>query len=362
MTKFKKILSTVIIFIAVMLLICFLFSLWNVFSHEMPPTEIFQKTGLYFLYTIGYGSLEENETVQNILAMVGIVSLALMTTYLTINLFWRLDDVKLKKDILYKNDYLLMQFQNNGRTICDMKVTFTLYDEKTTENLEEPKEYYMPVLVKKSIWNITLNLNETFWYKAIYNLLTSSKKLYCVFSFVDTKTGQSSIKVEEITKENLKNSRENLEYSDFIKPVVLSCKTLSPVANNGEIQMIQKNTSVQVHYAFQKNDSQSSFVMLFYNIHDQYLNLEKYNRETTCLEMKFSSPEHIKLTIEIKLSNDNKIVKEVNLTPEIKRLSIPLKEITSSLEEVREICYTIFKKGNPLKGNLEVFDCKITTK
>ena len=153
MTKLKKILSTVIIFIALMLLICFLFSLWNVFAHEMPPTEIFQKTGLYFLYTIGYGSLEENETVQNILAMVGIVSLALMTTYLTINLFWRLDDVKLKKDILYKNDYLLMQFQNNGRTICDMKVTFTLYDEKTTENLEEPKEYYMPVLVKKSIWN-----------------------------------------------------------------------------------------------------------------------------------------------------------------------------------------------------------------
>ena len=100
MLKLKKILKTIIVFIISMIIICFLFSLYKVINNEILPTELISETGLYFLYTIGYGALEGDAVIQNILAMIGIVALALMTTFLTINLFWRLDDVKLNTEYI----------------------------------------------------------------------------------------------------------------------------------------------------------------------------------------------------------------------------------------------------------------------
>ena len=362
MLKLKKIICTVIIFLLVMLFICLGISLYKVVRGEIILGDVWSKTGFYFLYTIGYGSLDGDEVLEQVLAMLGIISLALLTTYLTINLFWRLDDVRLGKNIIYHGDTLSLQFQNLGRTICDMKATFVLYDENSSVNTLDPKEYYMPVLVKKSFWNLTFDLSETFWYRAVYELLANSKKLYCVFSFVDTKTGQSSIKVEEITKENLKTEQGVLDYQTFVHPVVLSCQNLLPVANNGEIKVINQDSSMTFDFVFRKKDAITSFVMLYYNFHEKPLNLEKYHRETTFLEMTFACEQEVHLTIEIKLSQDIKIVKEVELKEEKRTIAIPLQEIKSSLEEVREICYTIFKKNNPLKGSIEIYDFKIITK
>lgn len=363
MSKLKKIMRTVIIFLLSMFVICFLFSLYKVWTNEIVPTQILNETGLYFLYTIGYGALEGDSVIQNILAMVGIISLALMTTFLTINLFWRLDDVKLRKDLFYEKGHLYMQFQNKGRAICDMKVTFVLYDEKTTANIEEPKEYYMPVLVKHSIWNLTFDLNETFWYKTVYDLLTlEDKKLYCVFSFVDTVTGQSSIKVEEITKENLRADQGLLEYQEFIKPMILPHQELIAIENNGNLQLEIQPQETIMDYSFSKKADDNAFVMAYYSFHDAYLNLEKFNRETTYLETKMKSDDAICLKIEIKLSNNNQFTKIIPVHQEEKNVRIDWKELPEHLDEVKEICYTIFKKENQLTGTLEIGDLKIITK
>ena len=295
--------------------------------------------------------------------MIGIVALALMTTYLTINLFWRLDDVKLNKEILYDKNFLKLQFKNQGRAICDMKATFALYDEFTSENLEEPKEYYMPILLKKSIWNLRLDLNETFWYKTVYDLLScSDKKLYCIFSFVDTQTGQNSIKVEEITKENLKMTNKLLELQDFIEPTILSCRKLLPIENAGKLELENQENDISMKYSFPNKATDDSFVMAYYNLHEPNLNLEKYNRETTYLELKLKSENDIRLNFELKLSNGNVITKYIEINSEAKTIHIELKNIEGNLEQVKEICYTIFKKDNKLEGKLEIGDLRIITR
>lgn len=360
MTKLKKMVKTVIIFLIVMITICFVFSLYKVFINEIQPTEIFNETGLYFLYAIGYGALEGDSAIQSILAMVGIVSLALMTTFLTIDY---LDDVKLNKEIIYKNNFLKMQFINKGKAICDIKVAFALYDKYTSENIVDPKEYYMPILPKNSTWNLLLDLNETFGYKAVYYLLsTNDKKLYCTFSFVDTQTGQNSIKVEEITKNNIKVANRLLEFKEFIQPTILPCKNLMPIENNGHIQIENKDDTVSINYSFNGKANYDSFVMAYYNFHEFPLNLEKYNKETTYLEFMIKSKDDIKLKFDLILLNYSITAKNIEINSEAKTIRINLKDILDNIEQVKEIRYTIFGKNNASEGRLEIGDLRIITK
>ncbi len=274
-----------------------------------------------------------------------------MTTFLTINLFWRLDDVKFNKEIFIDSNDIKMSFKNKGKAICDMKATFVLYDNNYSMNILEPQEYYMPIMLKNSLWNLTLSLNETFWYKAIYSLLTSSDKLlYCIFSFVDTKSGQESIKVEQITKDNL-----NISYDEFIKPVILKSCDLLKIENGGKLSIDES-----IFYSFKKKDSDDAFVMMYYNFHNNYLNLEKYNKDTTYIELDINTSDNILLNFEIKLKNGNNLSKELLLNN--KKIKINLSDYTDSLESITEICYTIFKKNNNLNGTLKINDLKIITK
>ena len=361
MIKVKEIGRIILIFILIMIAICFCFSLYKLVSGDIIFSQLPSETALYFLYTIGYGALEGDSVIQNILAMIGIVSLALMTTFLTINLFWRLDDVKLNKNITYNKDYLIMKFENKGKTICDMKVAFSLYDELKYENIGEAKEYYMPMLVKDSVWKLRLDLNETFWYKTVYNLLTSnSKKLYCIFSFVDTKTGQNSIKVEEITKENIRLSDKVLDYKEFTKPIIFSYKKLLPVENTGNLQVKEVENGIQMDYSFDEKANENSFVMLYYNLHEPNLNLEKYDKQKTYLEFDVSSENRVNLKFEIKTNSDI-LTESIVINNEAKTVRINLQNFDKNLENVREICYTIFYRDDNKNGTLNISNLKIIT-
>ena len=106
-TKFKKIIITIVVFCILIFLLCFVISFIDLLNAKIVFSDIFKQTFNYFLYTIGYGSLESETFLQNFLAMIGIVSLALMSTYLTINLFWRLDDVFLDENINYKDNRII---------------------------------------------------------------------------------------------------------------------------------------------------------------------------------------------------------------------------------------------------------------
>jgi len=354
MWKVKKIIETIAVFIITMLFICFGISLIEVLKGNILVQEMIPKTGLYFLYTIGYGALEGDAILQNILAMIGIVALALMSTFLTINLFWRMDDVKMDKKILLKDDNLNFKFLNEGKALCDLKATFMLYDKNINKNIMDAKEYYMPILLKKSVWNLDLSLDETFWYKTVQLLLsTTNYELYCMYSFVDTKSGQSSIKFVKFTKDNLFIEDKLLTLEEFYKPVIVSKNNLKPIANEGNIS---KNKD-EVVFEFNKN--KDAFVMLFYDFHEKNLNLEKYDKEKTYLEFEVESG-NLNLTWELKLTN-GEVYRQKFLINGKTKCQVFLKNIPGNLENVREVCFTIFKNNNKTKGNFKISDLKIKT-
>ena len=257
---------------------------------------------------------------------------------------------------LYNKDSLRISFLNKGRAICDMKATFLLYDREKCENILEPKEYYMPMLVSDSYWHLKLDLNETFWYKAVYGLVTNSNKnLYCIYSFVDTNSGQSSIRVTEITKDYF----DNLNYVEFTKDYVLSNKDLLPIENGGKLNLERINNYTKLTYSFKRKDSDNSFVMLYYNFYEKFLNLEKYDKSNTYLLLDIKGID-VTIKFEIKLNNNVNITRVINVDNEL--VKIYLEDITELLENVKEICYTIFKSDNKLNGEVEIGDLKIITK
>lgn len=360
MQKIRKIIETILVFIVIMLLICLCISLYNFFTGKIAFSEIIIKTGLYFLYTIGYGALEGDAILQNILAIIGIVALALMSTFLTINLFWRLDDVILVPNILYDHDKLVFTINNKGRTICNIQISYMLYDATTLDNLDKTKEYYVPMLVKKTNFKLNTDLNETFWYKSLYGLLTDDKKkLYCILSFTDTKNGQNSIKVQEFTKSNL----SNITYEELVKPLLFSHHDLNPIENGGQVTLKQMSRQTELTYNFNNIAvAQEPFVMTYYNFNHALLNLEKYNHDTTYLEVKVSAKKELNLTWEVKTIDNNKYSKTFNINSKKQSIKIYFKDINFNLEKVNEICFTVFYKDNKEENSLTISDLKIITK
>ncbi len=364
MVKLKEIIKTVVTFLVVMILICFGVSLCKLLNNEIQPNELINKMVLYFLYSIGYGALEGDVVIQNWLAMAGIISLALMTTRLTVKLFWRLDDVILEKEITYNDRILTFKFMNNGDTICDVKAIFLLYDNFTKENIAKSKDYYMPMVLKKSNWSLKADLNDTFWYRAIYALLSSEKQeLYCLFSFVDTQNGQESIRVEKINKNNIKNNNELLEYENIVKPTIIDCSTLMACENDGGriSSMNLEDELMNINYSFKSKNS--GFIMAYYNFHGSTLNLEKYDSNTTSLEFTAMSEKRLILTVQIK-TKDIIWSKDFEVTEIPNNFKFDLQDKTddNNLENVREICFTVFPQNNKLKNNFKLGSLQIITK
>ena len=364
MLKLKKILETIIVFILIMLLICLSISICNVLNGNIEANQILNKTGLYFLYTIGYGALEGDAMLQNILAIIGIVALALMSTFLTINLFWRLDDVVLEKNnIIFSNNFLNFNFKNKGRTICYMKINFVLYDKVNLKSSDLSREYFIPMLMKKSNRTIKADINDTFWYKVIYDLLTNpNKRLYCMFSFVDTKNGQNSIKVEEITSKDIKTSLGSLRYEEFITPNIISSKKLFSAENGGTINLQYKDNYTEINYKFNNTKDSGKFVMSYYNFHNDPLNLEKYNKETTYIEFYAVSDKALELSLEIKMPNGVIHTEYKKITEKEETVQIPISNIRGNLENINEICFTIFEKDNEKSNSFKIGDLSIVTK
>lgn len=362
MTKLRKILETIAIFIIIMLVISFIFSLISFIKQDITLSQVRQKTGLYFLYTIGYGALDEDVSVQNILAMIGLIALALMSTYLTINLFWRIDDVKLSNKIILKDNMLNFEFTNSGRSICDVKASFVIYDPTYGENIGDPKEYTMPIIISKSKWNLKVSLNETFWYKSIYNLLSNKNgKLFCTYSFVDTKNGQSSIRVQEIVKENIIKNGKALQFSEFTEPVIISSKNLLPCEYGSKVRLSKEEGFINMHYEINKNADDKNFAMAYYDYKSNNLNLGKFDKEKTYLEFSVSSAKKLKLNFEIKFSGGSQVTKIYELDENMQTVNIPLSEVKAdlNLENIIEICYTVFKEYNYLTNDLKISDFKI---
>jgi len=344
MHKIGKILTTVIWFIIIMLLLCFSISIVNVLLGNYTYIELFSKTGLYFLYLIGYGSLEGDAVLQNILAVIGIVSLALLSTYLTINLFWRLDDVKLDKNITFNNNKLYFNFTNKGKVICDFKVSFLLYDKLNKKSINS-EEYSTPMILNKSMFTLDIDINDYFWYQSIYDILSNNKELYCLYSFVDTTNGQSSIKMDKINKECL----SNIDISYFKDDI--NFNNIKICSNNGDIKYEDNN------YIYKLNNK-DSFVMSYIDFKQDILNIKKFKNMNKIFSFNISSSDDINMIIEFKNSIDKVYEKKI-VVKDNTNIEIPLEDIINNTDTLSEICFTIFGNNNKNKGTYILKDIKI---
>ena len=351
-TKLKKIIITIIVFCLSIFILCLGISLVDFLNSKIVLSGILSQAFNYFLYTIGYGPLEDETFLQNFLAMIGIVSLALMSTYLTINLFWRLDDVILDEDINYKDNELMFTIINKGRDICNVNIKFFLYNAKAKQNQNITREYDAPIIMKKSSWSFEVSLDDTFWYQTVKNILKNNEyQVYASMSFVDMKTGQESIKLIPITAGNI----IGLTLAKLNNPVIFNTKDINLIANNNKLELNNKVLTYQIN-------SNDTFLMAYYSFDN--LNLNKYD-DKSYLEWNLKSIKEAIIVIEIK-SGVNKLLvyqSKYTLNENFTKIKISLNKLKGNREEIKEICLTIFTNDNKyLENSIVMSDLKLIVK
>lgn len=352
-TKFKKIIITIVVFCILIFLLCLVISFIDLLNAKIVFSDIFKQTFNYFLYTIGYGSLESETFLQNFLAMIGIVSLALMSTYLTINLFWRLDDVFLDENINYKDNKLVFTIINKGRDICNVNIKFFLYDTVTKQNKNSTREYDAPIILRKSSCSFLASLDDTFWYQTVKNIFKHSEyQVYASLSFVDMKTGQESIKLIPITADNI----VGLTLDKLNNPIIFNTKDMKLIANDNKLELNNKVLSYEII------NKTSEFLMAYYSFDN--LNLNKYD-DRSYFEWDLTSLKEAKVVIEIKYSLNKLMAYQCDyvIDNNFTKIKIPLSKLDGNREEITEICLTIFTKDNKCHTNsISLKDLKLIIK
>ncbi len=351
-TKLKKIIITIIVFCLSIFILCLGISLVDFLNSKIVLSGILSQAFNYFLYTIGYGPLEDETFLQNFLAMIGIVSLALMSTYLTINLFWRLDDVILDEDINYKDNELMFTIINKGRDICNVNIKFFLYNAKAKQNQNITREYDAPIIMKKSSWSFEVSLDDTFWYQTVKNILKNNEyQVYASMSFVDMKTGQESIKLIPITAGNI----IGLTLAKLNNPVIFNTKDINLIANNNKLELNNKVLTYQIN-------SNDTFLMAYYSFDN--LNLNKYD-DKSYLEWNLKSIKEAIIVIEIKYGVNKLLAyqSKYTLNENFTKIKISLNKLKGNREEIKEICLTIFTNDNKyLENSIVMSDLKLIVK
>lgn len=160
--KFKRVIKTILVFIPVMILICLLFGLVFYLMDPIRFDYSENQIGNYLLYLLGYGSLAKHEiVVQNLLAVIGIISLSIFTANLTVNLFWKNGNIRISTELLTwkekqnqltasllignsgENIYGPLYSQNYYRIVKEKNRTY--YEVYSLPRTETPPEDYTQV-------------------------------------------------------------------------------------------------------------------------------------------------------------------------------------------------------------------------
>lgn len=406
--KIKKIIRTIIIFIVAMILICVLFSvLLSVITGNFE--EIFNRTLSYLLYIIGYGSLiHENLILQDLFGVFGIVTISILSAYLTVNLFWRVDDVFISSHIaIWKNAnekyYASVLAGNKGKNLCKLELSFVAYDGNKNYMGELGKTFEYPLLIKNGIWKIDMPINNGFLYDVLRTIRKGRKDcmIYATFEYVDSETGQSSIKVQEYNSDHIfvsnikdgfyhssdcekklrwrqfkhieKNVEKDLYFNEWILRNIISfdlnhAKTI----NKDNIQLTinendaNKSFSLQADVDFCISNNPPDFVMALLEFTNPYQDWSSYYSKGSCFQFEISGDEGIPdIQLEIKDKSGAKLIDEkIIVTDAITKHSFRLNNNKNfnpeCFSEIKEICFTVFNKPNVnIKGNFKIYNCEI---
>lgn len=176
-------------------------------SEDFTLSAILDQVASSFLYIIGYDSLyNDNWIIKCALAIVGILTLSLLSAYLTVLFLYR-TDVKICPKIFVWQDiegyyYCSILVKNFGKAVCNLHMSISLYNCNETTLHDENKmsndicERYRPILLKKGLWceNFIISpVESVFFFKTFQHFVKGENyKLYVLWSIVDETTGQET--------------------------------------------------------------------------------------------------------------------------------------------------------------------------
>lgn len=404
--KIRKILRTIIIFIAAMVLICFLLSI--ILSAVTGNSEGILKTTLnYLLYIIGYGSLmHDSLIVQDLFGVFGIVTISILSAYTTVNLFWRVDDVLVSNNMIIWKDpkgkyYASVLIGNKGKNICKLELSITAYDERKNPIGDLGKTFTYPLLIKNGIWKINLPIEGGFLFDVLRTMRKERRdcRLYATFEYVDSETGQSSIIVKEYSPETIfvssvregfysldadrklrwkqfknidKLLKEDNIFNDWICRNIVSFDLSKAKPINKEhiklgcAEMDGMMCVLQADVDFGSTNNQPDFVMALLDFNSPYQDWSSYISRESDFQIEISGDCGIpEIQLEIKDKSGEKLVDEkITVTQNVAMHSFKLNNSTEinpeCFSEIKEICFTAFNiTGDTGKGRFNIHSCQI---
>ena len=361
----------------------------------------------FSLYILGYGSSPNVDIgMQLLLGIVGIIMIALLSAFLTVNLFRRAKDVLISNNVVVwmnKNGeyFASILFGNQGKPICNVSIAAQLFDNNgETVNIEN-NSFTKPIIIRNHIWRVDFSIKMgSFMYEYFQDQYRGDglMKLYVLASFVDTETGQASIVCKEykfdktvvvnrdkgfIYPENklgdkghigidnrkslvwqqFKNIETDINSQDKFRNFIctntakIDMQNAIPIIENGNPRAMSithelihdSETQVMTVYVnFDQQDNQASkpgFIMALI----QFLpcqNWAPYYDKNYRLEFALSSsPEITAVQLEIKDKMKNKFIDEkIPTSEEATQKFFYLRE-EGSIEkwmEVHQLCFTVF--------------------
>lgn len=229
----RRSLAVILNFMVVWILICGVVAIFQTLLSDQSPAEAgksyIENLGSNALFFLGYGESSRLGLVtRNILAVVGILAISIMTTFLTINLFWRVDDVLVSPYIyVYENNArgkspysAAFVIENAGKKIANLRLSVIAYHVNQDKEsgmrqaeytqISKSREHTYPMLLSKSRWIIEEGLQDSFLMDLLFRqhqLMDKREKdciqVFLILYFLDPNSGQECCNIAEFPIDNL---------------------------------------------------------------------------------------------------------------------------------------------------------------
>ena len=319
--------------------------------------------GKLFSFMLGHGEpVGGHVLLVNVFALIGLIFTTVFTAHLTVNLFWRLKDVVISEKMIIEiveGKYIAsIDIRNKGNDIYKLEALLSFYDESGHFVSDCGSEPLLPLLsghnndtLRFPIDGTNVNLKD-----ALRQLVVpgSKKMLTLVLTYVDSKTGQETIRqmnyghdAIDIPVEEIRNwvTREAYRFNlGALKPVNVGAIVVN---RDGLPNSISATIDIE---AMNNLKDDSRFVMLFFDYKKKPQDWSEFHRKSLVLQIEFiCSPNLAKMIIEFKSIAEPLIAREIDVKEtteqeEYRVYKVPLNSVYSDplqFESLFELCVVV---------------------
>lgn len=205
--KIKRMGKVILVFITFLIMLALVITMIRYFGNVGASiTDTIDYFGNSISSILGNENLAEHDVwLTNLFALVGVISITFFTAHLTVNLFWRTHDVLISDTmaIWKRNDRYMASvlIGNKGEPICRIGVSLSFFEKSGKFISDCVGEKKISLLDKNYAYkfDFPLDNDEPALRKALRQILSvkTDQELVAVFTYVDTKTGQESMRLKK---------------------------------------------------------------------------------------------------------------------------------------------------------------------